>query len=391
MKILVNCSTLVSGGGIQVGLGFIKASRSFPAEHEFFYLVSKPIYRNLPKEIRESNRIIIVDKSPGSIAGWMSFISVAREAYKYFKPDLVYSVGYPSYYKFCCPEIGRYTNPWEFFPEPLPWGTIRPPVKRLLFHVACAIRRVFAKSAIHIETQTTFAKHSISNKLNMSLDRISVIPNSISQEFYELHEMLSIGSLVDKSLCDNVYAFCLAADHPHKNLNIIPQVCASILRKYHLRITFILTIPIDSNTWLTISRDAQSLGVSELIVNKGPLTTSECIAHYKSSTFVFLPTLLEVFSATYLEAMSMGVPIVTSDRMFARDICHDAAVYVDPCNVHDISNKIHRLITTPAEFRRCVVVGRELFSKHPTPQEKIKIIYRMFQSVTIKSDNPEIT
>ena len=40
-----------------------------------------------------------------------------------------------------------------------------------------------------------------------------------------------------------------------------------------------------------------------------------------------MPTLLETSSATYPEAMAMGLPIVTTDLDFARDVCGPAARY----------------------------------------------------------------
>jgi glycosyltransferase involved in cell wall biosynthesis len=77
-------------------------------------------------------------------------------------------------------------------------------------------------------------------------------------------------------------------------------------------------------------REARRYSVSDSIFNVGWLTLSECIDWYNRSDIVFLPTLLETFSATYLEAMRMGRPIVTCDLDFARDICKDAAAYFPP-------------------------------------------------------------
>ena len=47
-----------------------------------------------------------------------------------FKPDLVYSIGYPSYINFNNVELGRYTNPWEINSEPLPWHKIKGTIKK---------------------------------------------------------------------------------------------------------------------------------------------------------------------------------------------------------------------------------------------------------------------
>ena len=57
---------------------------------------------------------------------------------------------------------------------------------------------------------------------------------------------------------------------------------------------------------------------------------------YKQVDGMIMPTLLESFSATYIDSMALGVPIFTSDRDFARDVCGDAAWYFDPLNAESI-------------------------------------------------------
>ncbi|TMA95299.1 MAG: glycosyltransferase family 4 protein, partial [Deltaproteobacteria bacterium] len=60
---------------------------------------------------------------------------------------------------------------------------------------------------------------------------------------------------------------------------------------------------------------------------------------------LFLPTLLESFSLTYLEAAARGRPVVTSDRDFARHACGDAGYYADPENPRDIADRLRELVS----------------------------------------------
>ena len=63
---------------------------------------------------------------------------------------------------------------------------------------------------------------------------------------------------------------------------------------------------------------------------------------------MFMPTLLECFSATYPESMRMSVPILTSDMPFATDVCGDAALYFDPLSPKSIGDAIHSLASSEA-------------------------------------------
>ena len=69
----------------------------------------------------------------------------------------------------------------------------------------------------------------------------------------------------------------------------------------------------------------------------GKVKIEDCPSLYNNCDFMFLPTLLECFSASYCEAMKMELPILTSDLDFARGICDKAAVYFDPTSVESIA------------------------------------------------------
>lgn len=374
MNVLVNCSTLVVGGGIQVGLGFIKASHISPSGINFLYLVSPGIYKDLPDSILDSGRVILCNSSPGTLFGWIKFHFLFKNQLKKFQPDVVYSLGYPSYYSFPCVEVGRFTNPWDFFPEPLPWHLVGGVRQRMVFSLKCVIRRYFAKKAKHIETQTEFAKQSIMESLRLDAQRITVISNSINEEFYKFR---SCRSLDDFGQIEEPIALCIGADYPHKNFAVIPRVCHELKNTFNFSVKFVLTLPFDSKSWRKIFVEASQLGVQELVVNKGPVQVKECIDLFKSSTFIFLPTLLEVFSASYLEAMCVGVPIVTSDLPFTKDICRNSALYVNPNDTHDMAMKIAELLSSPSYLTQLVVSGQERLDDFPHASEKLTAIYSM--------------
>jgi glycosyltransferase involved in cell wall biosynthesis len=70
----------------------------------------------------------------------------------------------------------------------------------------------------------------------------------------------------------------------------------------------------------------------------------DCPQLYLETHAVFLPTLLECFSATYAEAMKMKLPIVTTNLGFAKTVCGRAALYYDPLSATDAYDKIRELI-----------------------------------------------
>jgi len=63
-------------------------------------------------------------------------------------------------------------------------------------------------------------------------------------------------------------------------------------------------------------------------------------AHFRNVDGMLMPSLLESFSTTYVEAMATNVPILTSDLDFAHSSCGDVASYFDPFDTKSIKNSI---------------------------------------------------
>ncbi len=84
-------------------------------------------------------------------------------------------------------------------------------------------------------------------------------------------------------------------------------------------------------------------GLEDRIINVGSLTQEQLADYYNSCDCLVMPTLLESFSGTYLEAMHFGMPILTSDLDFAHEVCGDAALYFDPWDAASIKDSILRL------------------------------------------------
>ncbi|MCD8531351.1 MAG: hypothetical protein LRY66_08295 [Saccharospirillaceae bacterium] len=225
MRILVNATTLVVGGGIQIGVSFIQnvTSRFKRDDIEWLFLVSNEIFLNLGEDLQEDTRIVIFSKRPSHpLNGWStrrSIIKVERE----FNPDLVYSIGFPSYTRFRSKELGRYTNPWEINSEPLPWHLYPRFLDRLKLKLGIFYRQCWAGRADYIETQTHSAALGISKRIRFPLHNIFVIPNSANSIFeYSPKEYPSRSKNLKYSV------FSVAAGYPHKNLAIIPKVARQL-------------------------------------------------------------------------------------------------------------------------------------------------------------------
>ena len=90
---------------------------------------------------------------------------------------------------------------------------------------------------------------------------------------------------------------------------------------------------------------------------------------YNQVDCLFLPSLLESFSGTYVEAMYYGLPIATSNLPFATSVCSDSAVYFDPLDCKDIFSCLNLISGSQEIARKCTTRGKTILASYPTWKE----------------------
>ncbi|WP_299626071.1 glycosyltransferase [uncultured Tenacibaculum sp.] len=355
MRILINAATIVVGGGIQVTVNFIE--NTLNKEDEYFYVISKNVNEQLLQDIPEEKKKVI-DISPASIIRGYKTKKEILKLEKEFNPDIVYSIGAPSYIKFKNKEVQRLTNPWVIGPNKhaVSVYSLFAKIKML---AKSRLQRFYIRKNNFIITQTNEAKNKINKNLKIPLESIYVIPNVYSKIFDQY-----INKNIEKHTgTEKIKIFCLSAPYPHKNISIIPKLVKEIeLLKPNLDFEFIVTLP--ENDFLNkFNKELSELGVINRVKNIGKLKLVDLPEVYNQSNVLFLPTLLEVYSVTYLESMRMGVPIVTTNFSFSQEVCQEAALYFEPFDYKKAAINIINVIIDDELRELLISNGREIIKK----------------------------
>ncbi|MFW5820255.1 MAG: glycosyltransferase, partial [Bacteroidota bacterium] len=91
---------------------------------------------------------------------------------------------------------------------------------------------------------------------------------------------------------------------------------------------------------------------------------------YQECDAMFLPSLLECFSASYPEAMAMEKPIITVDLGFAHSICNDSALFFNPIDSTDALNKIEALRINADLRKNLILKGKKRLEDFPSSKER---------------------
>lgn len=89
-------------------------------------------------------------------------------------------------------------------------------------------------------------------------------------------------------------------------------------------------------------------GVSHRVKVLGYVTDAQLFFLYRNALFLAMPSLYEGFGLPLLEAMSTGVPVLTSKTSSMPEVAGGAAILVDPENIESISIGLRKLLVDKA-------------------------------------------
>jgi len=205
--------------------------------------------------------------------------------------------------------------------------------------------------------------------------KIEVVSNTYNQVFNqpELWE-----DSIKLPEFNGITLLSITANYKHKNLDIIPEVISYVKEHYPaLKLRFVLTL--NKSDYRSVDEEQ-----ARHILFLGRVSIYQVPDLYKQSDLMFLPTLLECFTATYPESMRMDVPILTSNMPFATDVCGDAALYFDPLSPKSIGDTIYSLASSEALRSELVEKGRLRLSTFETfktrAQKYIDILEKSYEA-----------
>lgn len=356
MKLMINASNLYVGGGVQVAVSVIEELTKIKTD--FIAAVSPVVILQLSDESKE--KCVLIDSSPSKIFNFkvrkqLDFLVASNNI------TTVFTIFGPSYWspKKVLHAVG-FALPWLIYDTSkiTPKLSLSARVKvRLLKYIQPYF---YKKNADIIFTETEDVKNRVIKLLKISECNVHTVSNTLNSLFKDLsaYDNNVIKKLPVKKN-DEKWLLTITHNYPHKNLGVIIKLVEYLPENFK----FILTVP---SSFINVIPDH----LKNRIVTVDTVSVSQCPVLYQLCDALFLPTLLECFSASYLEAMFMGRLILTSDLSFAHTVCHNAAIYFDPYNENDIADKIKTAFSSEKLVLGKIEAGATQFQKFPSARER---------------------
>lgn len=358
---LINATNLKLGGGIQVADSICCELNKYP-QYTFVVVLSKFLDKTAER-IKDYKNVKVIRYD---IQNSINTLIWGRDK---FLDDIVCMYGIqcvltvfgPSRWNPKVPHVSGFAMPHLVLYNS-PYFSTLSKFRKIVSDIRIFMLNIFFKrSARAFYTENEYITHLLKKKWP-EYD-IRTITNTYNQIFDDSNKWTDI----KLPKFDGVTMLCISANYPHKNLEISKEI-AKILKKNYpdFKFRFVFT--------LSDEQFEVPVGLSDNFILLGKVDISSCPSLYSQSDICFQPSLLECFTATYVEAMRMGKPIITTDLEFAHGICQDAVIYYSPLSAEHAAECIYRLSCDKEFSKKLVEAGKERLKTFDTAITRVEKI-----------------
>lgn len=190
-----------------------------------------------------------------------------------------------------------------------------------------------------IVTVSQFSKNRISNILKKNPNEIAVIYDGLSDCFadfrYEKEQDLKAKAVY--GLPKN-YILCLSTLEPRKNMRLLVEAFSDLTKEKKIDTNLVLA---GRKGWLM---DDLLSNLDKEIVDRIHFTgfvDDDLLPYvYRNAQVFVFPSVYEGFGVPPIEAMSMGIPVISSDAASLPEILGDSAYYFENRNLEELKKQI---------------------------------------------------
>ncbi len=371
-KILINGVNSKSGGGLSILTNYLKllSEDSNVSKHNYFVLAASDV--DLSDFCTDN---IFVE----NVSCFISSTYASPFIYEYYLPkyidnnqfDIVFNMG-DLIINTNCPQLYLFDWPYAVYPEHSIWKfmDIKSKLNRLV-KLSYFKKRISFNGLVLAQTSVTAAKL----KSIYGIKNVVIVPNAVSIDNYE--------NIITKDfmLPQKTNLLYLTYYYPHKNLEIFLPLAKKIKDN---NLDFRIVITIDKTQHVKarqLLEKIKILKLDDIIINVGAVHMRDVPSLYKQCNGLLMPTLLESFSGTYVEAMHHEIPIFTSNFDFADAVCGEAAIYFDPENANSIEDCLISSFENKDLLKDKVRKGRERLAELPNWSQT----FNLFQAYLFKT------
>lgn len=364
MKIAVNTRFLIKDK--LEGIGWftyqsLKRITTQHPEHQFFFLFDRP-YDDSFIFSKNITPVVISPPARHPLLWYYWFEYAVPKVLEKINPDIFISTdGYLSLSSKIKTLIVIHDLAFEHFPKHISWSA-----GKYYKHFSPK----YARKADRIATVSEYSKKDITEKYNITPDKIDVVYNG-SDELYQPLSEPEIKKIQNEFAFGKRYLLFVGSIHPRKNLLGLLKAFELFKEKTSSDLKLVVA---GRFAWKTndIENFYTSMKNKEEVVFAGHCNLSKLAKLLSSAWALAYPSFFEGFGIPLVEAMNCHVPIITSNTSSMPEVAGEAAILIDPFLPEDIAAAIIKIDTQPELRNKLIEAGKkqkEKFSWELTAQK----------------------
>ena len=234
-----------------------------------------------------------------------------------------------------------------------------------------------------IATVSDYSKQDIAEKVGVPFEKIRVVPNGL-REINPKDLSLEI-ELKNRFAINEKYVLNVGGIHERKNIVKLVHAFAGLVNQRGYSGKLLITgnvsgAPYQRKMKKICDASVRETGMENRIVFTGYVSEKELDSLFRMAGLLIYPSLYEGFGIPILEAMKMGLPVITSNITAMPEVAGGAAYLVDPNSIEDMTSAMSEVLQNKILREEMIEKGLELV--HPYTWKNVSERYlELYQEI----------
>lgn len=231
----------------------------------------------------------------------------------------------------------------------------------------------------HIIAVSKSTRRDIIHRLGVPENKVTVIYEAAHPIYRPLNDERLLRQVREKYRLPDAFILFVSTIEPRKNVSTLLRAYRQLLDCYKRSEALVLA---GERGWLfhEVFALVEELGLESNALFLGHVPAEDLLYLYNAARVLVHPAVYEGFGLPPLEAMACGTPVVVSNVSSLPEVVGDAALLVDPENVHELAVAIWRLLTDEdlrADMREKGLKRAALFSWEKAARETLAVYLKV--------------
>lgn len=228
-------------------------------------------------------------------------------------------------------------------------------------------RKMFVPKIVRKSKKIITVSHFEKNRIGQFFgiggdDRLTAVYNGVSEHFKPITDNTELQRVKTKYHLPERYFFFLGNTDPKKNTKGTLKAYSDFIRQTGADHKLVM-LDYDLSELEKLLDEIGDKALIDRIVLTGYVVNTDLPAIYSLCDVFLYPSLRESFGIPMLEAMSCGVPVITSDTSSMPEIAGDAAMIIDPFKPEQITDALIQITNNQSLKKQLIERGLQQSAK----------------------------